>query len=197
MTTASAPLELQRSAVAGADRSSSPWKSRRGRPSGLATLFAVGFATVLAAGASCALARHLLVNLTPSMPRGLYWMRLGVHPARPGDVVAFRVPLAAHDLVRERHYLPEGAFLLKPVAAVTGDDVCIDRDDLRIRGELRTHLRSVDQDGRPLPRDARCAPLAPGQVYVLAPDVRSFDSRVFGPLRIENLHATVTPLWTF
>jgi conjugative transfer signal peptidase TraF len=173
------------------------WRSPRRPQHAFRTLFLVGLASVLSTAASCVLAGHLLVNITPSMPRGLYWMRLGAAAVHREALVAFRVPPAVRDLVRQRNYLPDDAWLLKPVAAVAGDDVCIEHDELRIRGELQTHLRSVDQDGRPLPRDARCGNLPAGQVYVLAPDVRSFDSRVFGPLAIEHLHATVTPLWTF
>jgi type IV secretory pathway protease TraF len=75
--------------------------------------------------------------------------------------------------------------------------VCIEQDELRVGGALAAHLRSTDSDGLPLPRDARCAPLPPGAVYALAPDPRSFDSRVFGPVPVDALHATVTPLWTF
>lgn len=175
----------------------SPEAHGRARPRLLATLVGVTSAAGVTAALGCALAAHLLVNLTPSMPPGLYWMRLGVTSPRPQDVVAFRVPPGVRALVRERHYLPDSALLLKPVAAVAGAVVCIQRDDLRIDGEVRAHLRSVDSEGRSLPRDARCAPLAAGQVYALSPDIRSFDSRVFGPLPLHALHATVTPLWTF
>jgi conjugative transfer signal peptidase TraF len=167
------------------------------RPRLVPTLCGVVAAATLAAAAMCALAGRLLVNITPSMPFGLYWMHLNPQDIREGDLVAFPPPPSVRDLVRDRHYLPERAWLLKPVAAVAGDNVCVDGDDLRVRDEARARLRSYDSDGRPLPRDARCGPLAAGELYVLARDPRSFDSRVFGPLSHQALHATVTPLWTF
>jgi conjugative transfer signal peptidase TraF len=174
-----------------------PMAPTRPRPRLFAALGAVVAAAALASVATCALARHLLINLTRSMPLGLYWMCLDPGDLREGDLVAFRPPLAVRALVRDRGYLPDGAFLLKPIAAVGSDDVCIEGNELRIRGQLRAHLRSKDSEGRPLPRDARCGPLAPSQLYVLAPDPRSFDSRIFGPVSDDALHATVTPLWTF
>jgi conjugative transfer signal peptidase TraF len=162
----------------------------------LGTLARLAMAAAVAAAAASALATHLLVNVTPSAPLGLYWMRFGGSPER-GELVAFRVPPSVRALVRDRHYLPDGALLLKPVAAVAGDVVCIEGDELRIEGQARARLRSVDTDGRSLPRDARCGPLTNDQVYALSHDLRSFDSRVFGPIAVGTLYATVTPLWTF
>jgi conjugative transfer signal peptidase TraF len=162
----------------------------------LATVAGALLATAVATAATSVVAAHLLCNVTPSMPLGLYLMRRGPTSVAPHDLVAFPVPPSVRDLVRERHYLGDGARLLKPVAAVAGDDVCIDGDALAISGIPAARLRSADSEGRPLPRDARCGPIAPGFVYVLASDPRSFDSRVFGPVDVRTL-ATVTPLWTF
>lgn len=162
----------------------------------LPTVLRALVATALVTSAACALASHLLINVTRSMPLGVYWMqRAGSSFARQ-DLVAFAVPPAVRDLVRERHYLLGGALLLKPVAAVAGDVVCIEGDALALNGKPSAHLRSTDSDGRPLPRDARCGLLPSGFVYVLASDPRSFDSRVFGPVDIHALHP-VAPLWTF
>ena len=173
------------------------WTSRPSRPGRVfRTVLATLAATAIATGATCALASHLLCNVTRSLPLGLYWMNrggaVGLH-----DVVAFPVPAAVRDLVRDRHYLMGGALLLKPVAAVAGDAICVAGDTVSVNGRPVASLRSRDSEGRPLPRDARCGPLSPGSVYVLAHDPRSFDSRVFGPLDIHAIAATVTPLWTF
>ena len=127
------------------------------RPSVLRTALGVVVASALLSGASCALASHLLLNLTRSMPLGLDWLHRG-GPVRRGDLVTFRVPAEVRSLVRERHYLLEGALLLKPVAAVAGDTVCIVGDELAIDGRAVARLRGHDSDGRPLPREPAAVP---------------------------------------
>jgi conjugative transfer signal peptidase TraF len=167
------------------------------RPRVLTTVLGALVATGLVTAAACTLASRLLLNVTRSMPLGVYWMRRGSPRAfARRDLVAFPVPPSVKGLVLDRHYLMDGALLLKPVAAVAGDVVCIEGDALTIGGELTGRLRSRDSEGRGLPRDARCEALAAGLVYVLAPDPRSFDSRVFGPVDVHTL-SEVTPLWTF
>ena len=175
-----------------------PLASERPRPHRrvFRTLLGVGGVTAAATAATCALATHLLLNVTPSMPLGLYWMHFAARAPQRGELVALRVPAPVRALVRDRHYLPDRAFLLKPVGAVGGDTVCIEGDELRVDGAPWGRLRSTDSNGLPLPRDERCAPLPVGSVYVVSPDPRGFDSRVFGPVPINSLHATVTPLWT-
>ena len=90
-------------------------------------------ATVFAAALACLLASRLVMNVTPSLPLGLYWLSRGEAPA-PGTLVAFPVPAAVRDLVRERRYLPPGAFLVKPVVATTGDKVCAESGELTVNG---------------------------------------------------------------
>lgn len=169
---------------------------RLGRPRVLSTILGVVGASALVTTAACTLASHLLINITRSMPLGMYWMRAGTDSFGRHDLVAFAVPPRVRDLAAERHYLMGGALLLKPIAAVAGDAVCTEGDSLILRGEAAAHLRSSDSEGRALPRDARCGVRPSGFVYVLAPDPRSFDSRVFGPVDVRTLRK-VTPLWTF
>lgn len=192
MNSATLPSALGREAVQRRDRR--PYA--RLRPRVLRTVLSAVLGAAVLSAATCVLASHLLCNLTRSMPLGLYWLHRGAPVAR-GDVVAFSVPAAVRPLVRERHYLVERAWLLKPVAAVAGDTVCIAGDELAIRGYAVARLRTSDSEGRPLPRDARCGVLPEQSLYVLASDPRSFDSRVFGPIDRRNAIATVTPLWTF
>lgn len=163
----------------------------------LPTVLGAMLATALVTAAACTLASHLLINITPSMPLGVYWMsRRSPRSFGRRDLVAFAPPPSVQGLVRERRYLMEGAFLLKPIAAVAGDVVCIEGDALTLNGQPTAHLRATDSEGRPLPRDERCGALPSGFVYVLGSDPRSFDSRVFGPIGTHPLRS-VTPLWTF
>ncbi len=152
--------------------------------------------TAIASGLACLLASHLIWNHTPSLPRGLYWLARGHRPGRH-DLVAFPVPQNVRRLVRERAYLETGAWLVKPVVALAGDRVCTDSGALTIDGIWFGSIRTADLAGRPLPQARICGAIAEGQLYVAGADPRSFDSRVFGPIRASDLQGTVTPLWTY
>ena len=52
-------------------------------------------------------------------------------------------------------------------------------------------------DSRPLPHVDFCDAIADSQLYVAGGDARSFDSRIFGPIRTRAVQGTVTPLWTY
>lgn len=151
----------------------------------------------LSTGGAEWLGRHLLLNRTDSLPHGLYWLG-PVRPGgpRPGDVVALPVPAAVRDVVRERGYLPPRGVLMKPVAARTGDVVCLRDGSVRINGRIFSRLRLEDSAGRPLPRLGFCGPVPEGHVFLATPDARSFDSRYFGPVSLEELAGAATALWT-
>jgi type IV secretory pathway protease TraF len=122
-----------------------------------------------AAGAS-ALARHLIWNRTDSLPHGLYWVTAGLQsPLRPGDLVAFPLPPAVQRLVYARRYLRPGDWLLKPVVALSGDDVCTDGGLLSIRGTVVGPMLERDSAGRPLPRFPMCGPVPAGHVFTASP----------------------------
>src|SRR5213595_570069 len=83
-----------------------------------------------------ALVGHFLLNVTPSIPRGVYWIAFGTD-ARRGDLVTFPIPPDVRDLLYERRYVARSIRLLaKPVAAVGGDHVCIHDAELVINGRV-------------------------------------------------------------
>ncbi len=93
---------------------------------------------------------RLVYNATESEPRGWYLTRPARPPLSRGQLIVFPVPVHVAGLVAERRWLPPGVPLLKRVAAVAGDVVCVDTT-LRIRGEVIGPVLSVDAAGRPLP----------------------------------------------
>jgi conjugative transfer signal peptidase TraF len=139
---------------------------------------------------------HLLVNQTESLPLGLYWLTRQSNPDR-GDIVAFPVPPAIRELALERHYLPAGNVLLKPVVAVAGDRVCTRDDVAYVNDAPIGDVLAADSSGRPLPHDDLCGPVPPGHLYVASHHPRSFDSRTFGPVDAATVRGKATPLWTF
>lgn len=147
--------------------------------------------------AKVALTGHLLVNITASIPRGIYWISPNEVP-RQGQLVALPIPEEARELLYERQYLPRSVRLLaKPVAAVGGEHVCVRNRSLFVNGERVGDVLGTDREGRAMPHHAMCETLAPDQLFLAARHGNSFDSRNFGPITVQQIRGTLTPLLTF
>ena len=136
----------------------------------------------------------LRINTSTSMPRGLYRSVGG--SARPGACAAVCLPAAVSRFGMERHYLgagscPDGA---QPVVEVTAAAVLVNAIAL-------PNSRPLDRDrgGRALTPYARGPQrLEPGDVWLHSPyEERSWDSRYFGPVRVECVTTLVEPVLTF
>ena len=162
-------------------------------------LLRVAGVTAVAVAVACLVASHLIWNRTPSLPLGLYWLSRGVPAtaAKPAALVAFAVPDAVRGLVEERHYLPPGAMLVKPVVATPGDRVCTTAETFSVNGQTFGAILTRDSAGRPLPHYEGCGPVSEGWLFVASHYAKSFDSRTFGPLPDRAIRGTVTPLWTY
>lgn len=165
-----------------------------------AAVFAVG-ATATAATAYAAGYR---VNMTPSMPVGL-WRVSGDGQFARGDVVWVCPPNTSP--IREAHrfgFIPSGfcpsgfAPLLKPVVAVEGDAVMFSAAGLTVNGGLvpnsaptRTNAR-----GQALPRlRFGSYTVRPGEVWLISSyNPASFDSRYFGPVSASLVDGRAHPI---
>jgi type IV secretory pathway protease TraF len=126
----------------------------------------------------------LLVNETPSLPKGLY-LRVPDQAPRRGSVVAIDQPRTARGYLATLR-MPEGVKLLKRVVATPGDEVC--RAGGRLHwpgGEVRALAR--DRRGVGLPAWRGCTRLGPDQLLVLGDTATSFDSRYFGPVSVADV----------
>lgn len=151
--------------------------------------------TACAWGSASAVGVHLIYNKTSSLPRGLYWVLEGRTPRR-GDLIAFAVPARVRPLVIQRRYLPAGAYLLKPVVASEGDHVCTTSALVLVNGRVLGSLVDHDARGRPLPVYSICDVLRTNELYVASSKKNSFDSRAFGPVRVDWVRGVAVPLWT-
>lgn len=140
---------------------------------------------------------RFIVNRTPSVPRGIYWLSREAPPER-GRLVAFPIPQHLQILFLERELVPSAFFglLAKPVAAAAGDHVCLRADRLFINGELAASVSRVDSHGRPMPRVTLCRGLEKSEVFVLTA-TESFDSRYLGPVTTTDVLGTLTPIIEF
>lgn len=124
------------------------------------------------------------VNESPSLPRGVYLRRPGAAIALGAVVVAPQPSLA-------RPYLgglgvPSRTRLIKRVAGAHGDLVC--HQDGRISTPLRTvALLGRDRRGVALTAWEECRRLGAGEIFLLGDTPSSFDSRYFGPVRLEDV----------
>lgn len=130
----------------------------------------------------------LRVNLTPSLPKGVYRIVPGT-PAK-GDIVSFCLRGEFAALARERGYLGSGSCanglrpMLKYLVGMPGDHI----PDLIIR--------TVDAQGRPLPSRLEHGTVPVGMALVLSDHVGSFDSRYFGCVPLDGL-SRVEPFFLF
>jgi len=151
-----------------------------------ATLAILGMMHSAAAGSS-----PLLINESSSVPRGMY--------LRTSDPVAVSRVVVVSPPPNARAYLselgaPPDAQLLKRVAAVGGELVCIRDGRLAWpRGAVRALSR--DRAGRRLPVWRGCRRLAAEELLVVGDTAASFDSRYFGPIDRAEVRGVYREVW--
>jgi conjugative transfer signal peptidase TraF len=125
---------------------------------------------------------RLIYNASDSAPRGFYSVS---HPTklRLGDYVVARLPEASSQLAAERGYLPRSVPVLKQIAAMGGQRVCIRDGWVYIDGTAVASTLRKDGQSRPLLAWHGCRQLVDRELFLLNPSHRaSFDSRYVGPL---------------
>ena len=124
--------------------------------------------------------RYFVLNLSPSMEKGIYLLR-EIDELKKGDVVVLNIPLNIKETLYSRGYLPKNIkTLLKEVAAVEGDFVEVVHNKIYINGEFKGEIAEVDPKGRELVSFVKDGILKSGEVFLLGRGRNSFDSRYFG-----------------
>jgi len=150
----------------------------------------------------------LRLNLSPSVPLGVYWVDSSITPA-VGDYVALCPPHnALFETALELGYLAPGACragygeLIKVLAATEGSSVATREDGVWIDGELWPLSTPLARDahGRVVPQRSmpRFEVLGDQSIWVMSERSASgFDARYFGPLDRDALVARATLLLTW
>lgn len=146
------------------------------------------------------------LNLSTSMPQGLYLEKSGSE-ARPGDIVEACLSSSWSCFGRRRGYLGAGGPcacnarpVVKEVVAAAGDLVSVADQAFQVGSKnFRAPRYDRDRAGRPLPRlPAGRYEVPPGQVWLYgSTNLRSWDSRYFGPIPSRQVISTVQPIWTW
>jgi len=137
---------------------------------------------------------RLVYNPSGSAPRGFYLID-DLGDVRVGDYVIARLPNTVAEAAAQRGYLPRSVPVLKQVAAMAGQIVCIRGSTVFI--DAIAVARTLEHDGRDRPMHAwkQCRRLVSGEVFLLnSGSAASFDSRYFGPVDISFLRGRAT-LW--
>lgn len=165
-------------------------------------LYSISAAIIVAAfstGKTIAASGHqLVVNDSPSMPRGLYWIRLDASPTQRGEVVLFRPPAPFSALIVARGWLPNGMPLLKSVGGLEGNLYCAIDHRFVVSGEDIGPIFARDGQGNPLPRIGGCHSVGKDEFLPVSNTIdRSFDGRYMGAVPLANVIGTGFPLLTF
>jgi type IV secretory pathway protease TraF len=132
--------------------------------------------------------RWVRVNVSPSVPYGLYLLTALPAPLPRGTLVVLPVP----PTLRRWQTLP----LLKPVAAVAGDTVCLSEEGLWMEGVGYGPVYR-EAHGVPLPVWRGCLVVPPGELFLASQEPRSLDSRYFSTVPVAKLTAQAIPLVTW
>ena len=103
--------------------------------------------------------------------------------------MAFRRPASV------RHWWPFRVSIVKPVAGVPGDRVCMTPEGLTVHGRPYGPVLP-EVRGQPLPVAWGCSEVPPGHVFVAVPKADALDSRYFGPVSQAALTGQMRPLLT-
>ncbi len=146
------------------------------------------------------------INVTQSIPVGLYWTTDGF--VEKGAYVLFCPPdIGIFAMARARNYLSVGfcpgdyGYMMKRVLAVKGDRVRVTDDGVFVDGVLLPHskLAKADGVGRVLPRYPSNQYTLGRSELLLMSDVSdtSFDGRYFGPISYSQVKSVIRPIMTW
>ena len=133
--------------------------------------------------------RWVRLNLSPSVPRGVYLLeRRAPMALMRGTLVLLPVPASVQPWLRA--WRP----LLKPVAGLPGDHACNVEDTLLIDGVSYGPIYR-EAHGMALPAWQGCRTVQPGEVLLASQAPRSLDGRYWGMTPVADLTAHAIPLW--
>jgi conjugative transfer signal peptidase TraF len=158
---------------------------------------------VLSVVIGCLYAAGYRVNVTSSMPVGIYRIVADKVPGR-GDYVAYCPDGETAALALVNDWLRPGSCrsgtrpLLKILAGVAGDTVRLGADGIRINGVLQpgSAVRSADKNGVALTPHIPEGNVPAGKAFLLTRHKGGYDSRYFGPVPASGL-VMVVPVILF
>lgn len=137
------------------------------------------------------------LNLSSSMPRGLY----RVTPPgtiKRGERVIFSPPGWAQPFIYGRRWLPQGWPILKYVGALEGDTYCVQGKAFLVNQKYTGPVFVKDGEGRALyPAIGRHLVEKNSFLPVSTHIPNSFDGRYFGTVPLSAIKGKASPVWMF
>jgi conjugative transfer signal peptidase TraF len=155
----------------------------------------LGTLSIAALGSASAFdfAPWLVWNASASAPIGLY--RIENRKPHIGDFVLVDPDEALQRLITERAYLPSEIPLLKRVAALPGDEICRESEQVFVNKIHVADALFVDSVGRRIPIWEGCFMLQENELFLLNTSEKSLDGRYFGATNIWQIIGIATPIW--
>jgi conjugative transfer signal peptidase TraF len=127
---------------------------------------------------------RIVYNASDSAPRGLYTVSPST-ALHVGDYVVARLPEATASFAATRGYLPRSVPVLKQIAALAGQQVCVRSGSVYVDETAVARTQNEDGRHRPLTPWQACRLLVDGEIFLLnTANPASYDSRYFGPLDV-------------
>ncbi len=138
------------------------------------------------------------VNVTESLPRGVY-VRVPKFELNRGDYVVYEPSEEIKKLIRENGWGEGEQKFLKQVGGVKGDEYEVDKvhQIFLINGKYAGQVFKTDNAGHKMPQLEGKNTVKEGEILPTGTNLRSFDGRYTGAIRISEVKAKVVPviLW--
>jgi conjugal transfer pilin signal peptidase TrbI len=154
---------------------------------------------VLVGATSCSEHYHLGINAYKDAASSCISERFYIVKTKPpetlrkGQIVTFSMPEKLTDIYKPEDY-PIHPTFLKFIRATAGDHIQVTQSEVLINGEIvgkRPLSESLIAHDFPHYTQSFDLTLEPGQVFVMGENDSSFDSRYWGPLRVDRIQGEV------
>ncbi|MBX9746198.1 MAG: S26 family signal peptidase [Hyphomonadaceae bacterium] len=155
----------------------------------------LGAVSIAALGVQSAVefAPQFVWNASASAPIGLY--KIEKRAPEIGDFVLVDPDENLQRLITGRGYLPSEIPLLKRVAALDGDEICRENEQVFINKFHAADALFVDSAGREMPVWGGCFTLQENELFLLNSSEKSLDGRYFGATNGSRIMGLATPVW--
>ena len=138
----------------------------------------------------------LLVNLTPSIPKGFYYISTEKKPKK-GDFVAFHLPKKIRESLGGRSWLHPTYPFIKKIGAISKDLICREGNEITINTTQLFLASKKDSQELGLPTWSGCVEIKADFFLPIGQHSSSFDGRYFGQISNKQIIGQATPLLTW